>query len=132
MSTNYEYFFEEIPMSMILVTIKEIEKRLRAEELRLAEECSAGAAYVTLNLKKGGTVYVARAKKWLGDKAQYQYTVQLLDEDLKVLISQSYTEENGTHFDDDHYPVDPMVAIAARIIRRNGYKPSEVKGVLVK
>lgn len=130
MKTNYEYYYEELPMTMIYATIKELEKRLRAEELKLAAECHCGAAFVTLELKNGEKLHVARGKQWDGASNQYKYTVQLLDDDCKVLLSNSYTEEAGVHFNDNHYPVEPMFQIAVKIIRRNRYKDVEVKGVL--
>ena len=124
-------YYEEIPMDMILATIKELENRLRAEELKLAVECATQLpAYVTLNLKNGEKLYVARAEKWNGKTQKYEYTVQLLDDDTNVLLSTHYTEEGGQHFNDNHYPVEPLFMIAVKIIRRNKYNTAEVKPVL--
>ena len=128
------YYIEEIPMSLISATEKEIESRLRADECRLATECSCGAAYITLNLKNGGTMYVARGKKYDSENDRYIYTVQLLDEDVKVIEQVTYVEKNCSHFDEfstmnfetlEGNIVCPLTHIAMTVIRKNGYKAEE-------
>ena len=129
------YYIEEIPMSLISATEKEIEKRLRADECRLAEECACQlSAYTKLNLKNGGTLYVARNKKYDSENDRYIYIVQLLDEDVKVIEQVTYVEKNCKHFDEfstmnfetlEGNIVCPLTHIAMTVIRKNEYKAKE-------
>ena len=105
MKNTYEYYYQELPMSKIIAVENEIEKRLYAEELKLATKCNPGAAYITLNMKNGSTLYVARAQKWNGKS--YTKHVQLLSSDLEVLASNEYEE-------DEEYP---LMMIAVKILR---------------
>jgi len=103
------YFIDEIPMKQIIATEKELNKRLYQDELKLACKCSPSPAFITLNLHNGMTVYVAREKKWKSDIKKYTYHVQLLDEDVKIIMSNEYEESNNSG----------LTAIAMKIIRLN-------------
>ena len=105
MKNTYNYYYQELPMSKIIAVENEIEKRLYAEELRLATECNSGTAYITLNMKNGSTLYVARAQKWNGKS--YTKHIQLLNSDLEVLVNNEYE-------DDEKYP---LMMIAVKILR---------------
>lgn len=105
MKNAYEYYYQELPMRKIIAVEDEIEKRLCAEELKLAAEYNPGAAYITLNMKNGSTLYVARNSKWNGKG--YTKHVQLLNSELEVLASNEYK-------DDEEYP---LMMIAVKILR---------------
>lgn len=120
---RYAWCYEEIPASLINLTIAEIEKRLEMEELKLAMKCAPSPAFITLELKNGDVVYVTRKQKWNGKN--YTYTVQLLrDEDetcMQVLYQVEYVENNGEYFRPDGYPIVPLFMLAVKIIRLNKY-----------
>ena len=106
---NGTYYIDEIPMKQIIATEKEINKRLYQDELKLACKCSPVPAFITLNLKNGMTVYVARERRWNSSTKKYMYHVQLLDEDVQVIMSNEYQEDN----------ISGLTSIAIKIIRLN-------------
>lgn len=119
---SYTYYYEELLLSQVLATAKEIHKRLIHEECKLATECHPGAAYITLNLKNGDVVYVARGRKYNQVTKDYTYTVQILedaeDNKLQLVMSNQYRADRGIK---SEVP-DNMLPIAAKIIRMNKRK----------
>ena len=95
---------EEKKNEMVLKVEKELERRLHSEELRLAEECMPGAAYVELKMNNGSKLYVARVQRWNGEA--YVKCVQLLDENLEVIESSTYKEGDEA----------PLRMIAAKVL----------------
>lgn len=89
---------------MMLKVERELERRLCSEELRLAEECMPGAAYIELKMNNGSKLYVARAQRWNGEI--YVKRAQLLDENLDVIESSTYKEGDKA----------PLRTIAAKVL----------------
>jgi len=122
------YFYEELLLDLVIKAQKEIEKRLKADELRLACECATQCtAYAKINGKNGVNLFVARARFYNSKTKDYDYHVQLLDEDLRVLESMRYrkavTGDWGYGKSEyvrcsDGYPAEPLMHIAATVLKK--------------
>ena len=125
---EYTYYYEEIPLELVYATINEIEnkKRLKEDELKIAMKCSSVSVFITLELKNGKKVYVARKKTCNNEIKNYEYKVQLLadndDDELEVLTSADYTEKDGKYFTKNGDSIIPLFMIAVKIIRLNKRK----------
>lgn len=105
------YFFEEIPMSKITATERELEKRLRDEELKLATKCSPAAAFVVVKMKKTNQEFVvARARRWDSEKGEYEVSYQILSDDCEHIVESYRVSEHAEH---------QLFTVAVRLIRLN-------------
>lgn len=122
------YFYEELPLNQVIAAEKLIESKIHKEELRLACECATQCtAWTELNGKNGVKLFVARATDYDNEIQDYRYKVQLLDEDLNVIEQVVYRKAIKGDFGDglseyvrydDGYCVEPLMHIAATVIRR--------------
>ncbi len=112
MKKGYTYYYEELPMSWITNTEKELEKRFKADEDKLALKCKTyQPAMIELHCKNGKDFVAARKRLYVD--GQYQYHVQLLDASCEnVLLSYYYNEE-------DMYPLFALAVKINRVGRRN-------------
>lgn len=123
-----KYYIEELPMDMVIAAEKLIEKKLQQDEVKLAVGCATQCtAYATLDGKNGVKLYVARKHQYNSITKDYDYHVQLLNEDLEVLESVKYRKAVAGDFGygiseyvrcSDGYCVEPLTHIAMTVIRR--------------
>lgn len=109
--TRTAYFFEEIPMSKIVATERELENRLYAEELKLSAKCSPSPAFIVVKMKKTGQAFVvARARRWNSQKGEYEITYQVLSDDCRHVVESYRVSEKSDA---------PLFTVAVRLIRLN-------------
>lgn len=109
--TRNVYYWDEIPMSKIVATERELEKRLRDEELKLATKCSPCAAFIVVKLKKTGQSFVvARDRRWNSQKGEYEITYQVLSDDCRHVVESYRVSEKSDA---------PLFTVAVRLIRLN-------------
>ena len=109
---GYEYYYEELPLSWIISTEKELEKRFKEDEYKLVLKCRTyQPAMIELHCKNGKNFVAARKKLYVN--GQYQYRIQLLDDTCKnILLDYSYTEG-------EMYPLFMLAVKVNRVGRRN-------------
>ncbi len=112
MKKGYTNYYEELPLSWIINTEKELEKRFKEDEYKLALKCCTyQPAMIELHCKNGKDFVAARKRLYVD--GQYQYHVQLLDATCKnVLLDYSYVEG-------EMYPLFALAVKVNRVGRRN-------------
>lgn len=109
--------YHGIPFQFVVEGKQYLEKKLQAEEERLAsEKCHPAAVYVKITANNGDIYYVARNKKWNGNR--YTYTEQMLTQDLEVVISQTYTREYNTFYNLKGAEIIPLMDISAELYKK--------------
>ena len=104
-------FFEEIPMTKIAATERELEKRLHEKELDLATKCHPGAAFIVVKMKKTNQEFVvARARRWDDKKGEYEHSYQILSDDCEHVVEAYRRWQHEEH---------QLFTIAVRLIRLN-------------
>ena len=105
------YYFEEIPMTKIIATEKELDKRLRDDEYRLALKCHPGAAFITVKLNKTNQSFVvSRARRWDSENNEYKIKYQILSEDCKHIVEDYIVSEHDKN---------QLFTVAVQLIRLN-------------
>ena len=122
------YFYEGLLLETVVKAEKAIESKIRKDELRLACECATQLpAFAKIEGKNGVILYVARETKY--NSNGYNYHVQLLDEDLKVIESVNYRKavkgDQGFGIGEyvrcsDGYYTEPLMHIAATVLKKTG------------
>ena len=120
------YYYQELPLKMVIAAENKIGHLLRAEEAKLACDCDSSPAYAKLSGKNGVELYVARKRRYDSEHKCDSYFVQLLDADLNVLESVQYRQAvegdagfgMGDYVRNDGYYIEPLMHIAVTAIRK--------------